>query len=81
MYPIEFPEQNCVYAENQNKYFSLPSHETEEGEVISCWKFSWKERLRVLFSGKLWLHQLSFGSPLQPQLPEVVSPFEKGEPK
>jgi hypothetical protein len=29
----------------------------------------------VLFSGKLWLRQLNFSEALQPQLPQVETPF------
>ena len=75
MYPIEFPEQNLVLAEDQPEYLALPAHRTDDGEVISCWSLSWRERFRVLWTGRLWLRQLTFGELLQPQLPEVESPF------
>ena len=75
MYPIEFPEQNLVLAEDQPEYLPLPSHRADDGEVISCWLLSWRERLRVLWTGRLWLRQLTFNEPLQPQLLEVESPF------
>jgi len=39
MKPIEFPEQNCVLAENQPPYLPLPAYKPtykeEEGLVIS----------------------------------------------
>ena len=75
MHPIEFPEQNSVLAEDQPEYLPLPSHRADDGEVISCWSLSWRERLRVLWTGRLWLRQLTFGELLQPQLLEVESPF------
>jgi hypothetical protein len=33
---------------------------TPEGEVISCWSLSLKERLILLFTGKLWMQLLMF---------------------
>jgi hypothetical protein len=74
MKPIEFPEQTVVWAKNQPEYEPLPAY-TDEQETISLWKLTWRERLHVLFTGKLWLRQLNFGSPLQPQLPSTVSPW------
>lgn len=75
MKPIKFKEQNCVYAENQQGYLPLPAHKTTAGLVISCWKLTPGERLRMLFSGKLWLGTLTFGQRLQPQMPQIRSPF------
>jgi len=77
MKPIAFPEHNCVYAKDQPEYLPLPVHRTADGKVISCWELTWRERLRVLVSGKLWWSVLTFNTPLQPQLPSVTSPFAK----
>jgi hypothetical protein len=79
MKPIKFKEQNCVYAENQPEYAKLPVHkcETEDGLAISCWSLSVAERLKILFTGKIWLMQLTFKRPLQPQLPTINSPFKQ----
>lgn len=77
MKPIEFPEQNCVYAKNQPEYLPLAVHKTEEGEVISCWKLTWKERIKVLIGGKVWIHLHTFNKPLQPQFAQIDYPFIK----
>ena len=74
MTPIEFPEQTIVWAKDQPEYQPLPAY-TDERQTISCWALTWRERIRVLWTGRLWLRQLNFGGALQPQLPEVVSPF------
>ena len=68
MKPIEFPEQNCVYAKNQPEYLPLPVHKTPGGEVTSCWALTWRERLTVLLHGRIWLSLLTFNGPPQPQL-------------
>ncbi len=75
MVPISFREQTVILAEDQYEYLNLPAY-TDETHVISCWGMSWSERLRILFTGKLWLRQLTFGNPLQPQLPTTEYPFE-----
>ena len=75
MIPLKFKEQNITFAENQPEYLPLPAWRSPEGEVISCWKFAFKEKIMILFNSKLWLRQYTFNSPLQPQLPQVEYPF------
>ena len=68
MKPIKFKDQNITFAENQPEYQPLPALrlETKEGEVISCWKMSFKERIKILFLGKIWLSIYTFNKPLMP---------------
>lgn len=68
MKPIEFKEQNVVYAKDQPQYQPLPAHKNKEGmgEVISCWKLTFWERVKLLFTGKLWVSLCMFGKPLTP---------------
>ncbi len=77
MNPIDFKEVNVVFAKNQPQYLPLPAWKSDDGEVISCWRLSWIERLKVLVSGRLWLRILTFNQPLQPQRPDVDFPFGK----
>ena len=79
MKPIPFPGQNMVYAEDQPEYLPLPVCRELDGTVTSCWFFSWRERVRVLFPGRIWLTQLTFNGPLQPVAMRVENPFEAGE--
>lgn len=74
MKPIEFPEQTQVWAKDQPPYLPLPAYSNER-ETISLWALTWRERLKLLFTGRLWLRQLNFGSALQPQAPTVHNPF------
>jgi hypothetical protein len=76
---ISFPQQNCVFAKDQPEYRQLPAHKVVDstaGEIIFCWKLSWAQRIKVLFTGKLWHRVLTFEQPLQPQLLEVNIPFK-----
>lgn len=81
MQPIEFEEQTVIYAKDQPEYLPLPAHQFKDpaGTIAFCWKLSWKERLKVLFSGVIWHRVLTFNQPLQPQIleaekPEMVAP-------
>lgn len=66
MKPIKFKEQNCTFAEGQPQYLNLPAYRHISGEVITCWRFSFLERLRILFKGKMWHSTMTFNKPLQP---------------
>lgn len=70
MKPIQFKEVNKVFAKDQPEYVPLPAflNNSPEGEVISCWQLSFRERLRILFTGKLWVCLLTFNKPLTPSL-------------
>ena len=64
-----------MLAKNQPPYLPLPCYQNER-ETISCWRLTWRERLRLIFGVPLWLRQCNFGQPLQPQKPTLDRPFE-----
>ena len=68
MKPIEFKHQNVVFAKDQPEYQPLPALKIgdEMGSVVSCWKMKPTERIKVLFTGKVWLNLASFNKPLTP---------------
>ncbi len=66
MHPVTFKNSNCMFAKDQPEYLPLPANKTEDGRVTTCWKFTLKERLWILFSGKFYLQILTFNNPLQP---------------
>lgn len=74
MKPVAFHGHNTVWAKDQKPYLPLPAHNGIDGRVTTCWRLTAWERVKVLFSGRLWLQQLTFGSPLQPQKPSVERP-------
>ena len=49
-------------------YSDLPAvkFRDEEGTTITCWTFSFWERIRILFGKPLWLSTLTFNRPFQP---------------
>ncbi len=73
MKPIEFKHQNIVFAKDQPEYQPLPALklDTTEGEVISCWKLTFKERIKIIFTGRVWLSLMSFNKPLTPSFLSV----------
>lgn len=74
MQPIKFSYCNKIWAENQPPYQPLPAF-VNKTETISCWQLTIRERVKLFLTGRLWLRQLNFGEPLQPQAPSVDTPF------
>lgn len=73
--------EETIFAENQPEYTPLPAIVGDEGTVLCRWKCSWKDRLRVLFKGNVYVWIMTFNQPLQPiQLetpkPKYVTPFK-----
>lgn len=69
MKPIEFKEQNIVFAKDQPEYLPLPAHKVvndPKGQVIFCQYLSFRERIKLLFTGKVWVCLLSFNAALTP---------------
>ena len=73
---IKFPECNVTYAEDQPEYRPLPALKKEDGEIVTCWQPSIRERLKILFTGRIWLSVLTFNKPLQPLLMSANKSFE-----
>ena len=74
---IDFPEQTVVIAKDQPEYLPLPAHrfkDDPQGRIACCWRMTLRERLRVLWTGRLWHQVLTFGQPLQPQLLSTEKP-------
>lgn len=79
MEPIYFEEYNKVYAKNSDKYLPLPVYEdkVQGGRVFHCWELTFKERIKILFTGQLWINVLNFEQRLQPIKPMIDCPFER----
>ena len=77
MKPINFKESNIIFAKNQPPYIPLPAYQDDiqGGRIFHCWKLTLLERLKILFTGKLWVNVLNFKQPPQPIKLMVNSPF------
>ncbi len=82
MKPIDFNGRNIMIAESQSQYLSLPARVEHDFDlnsplIMSCWKLNLFERIRCLFSGKIWVSVLTFSKPLQPMMLDTEIPFER----
>lgn len=57
--------RNVVFGAGQPEYLPLPAW-TDGKQVIECWRLTWRDRLRALLGGDLFVHVLTFGHPIQP---------------
>ena len=66
--PVRFSESNFVWrgwkgSDGEPDVGDL--HAWSDGrEQISCWRLSWRERLAVLFSGRVWLRVIGRQPPV-----------------
>lgn len=71
--------RETVLAKDQPEYQPLPVVQIQylDGtqSMISCYRLTWRERWQILFSGKVWWEQLTFGGPLQPQKMYTAEPL------
>jgi hypothetical protein len=75
MKPSKFHGSNITFAENQPEYLPLPAYRTSDGTVTTAWKMSLWERVKVLFTGTIYLQMLTFNHPLQPVLLTTTNPI------
>lgn len=68
-----------VLAKDQPEYIPLPVAVVDYSDgvrsMISSYRLSWRERLQILFTGRVWWEQLTFGHALQPQKMYVSEPL------
>lgn len=76
MVPVNFPEANTLFAADQPQYQKLPAHvSTDDSRIVTtCWRLTWREWFSFLFTGRVWLQQMTFKQALQPQLPNIQKP-------
>lgn len=66
---VEFNEQNTTIAKDDVRYKTLHAHyDTLYGAVTTCWEFPLVARLMVLFTGKVWVCNQTFGKRFHPTL-------------
>ena len=81
MKPIEFKGANVVFAKDQPEYLQLPAFKDDEGNVITEWELTDRERLKIFNGENLRLSLLTFNQPLQPVRPYLVSELHEDEKK
>ena len=69
MKPIPFTNDTTVFAKDQPEYLPLPAyrHNDEMKCVSACWYLSFFERVKILFTGRIYTTLPTFGKPLTPQ--------------
>jgi len=68
--------ETTTYAKNQPEYLPLPAIRLNDGIVVTRWGLTWRERLRVLLGGSMWLVVKTFHRPLQPVLLTTECPIK-----
>lgn len=74
MKPVRFPHANLdlVAPTDQPDVQTLPVFQGD-GYFVSCWALTWPQRIKLLFTGRLWFWVLGSGHP--PIRPDVEDPW------
>lgn len=69
MRAIKFKDANINFAESQDEYTTLPALRIGDkcDTIVTCWKLSFWERIKILFTGVFWMSEMNFGKPLTPR--------------
>lgn len=69
MEAIKFKHSNVEFAKDQDQYKTLPALRIGDSKdtIITCYKLSLKERLKLLFTGRIWMSELNFNRTLTPR--------------
>ena len=84
MTPTSFPEQNIIFNPPEGmeeRCDPLPAFRGE-GQVISCWRLTFWERIKLLFTGRLWFSVIGNAQYIVP-LSETAggeAPWQKRSP-
>ena len=75
MKPTDFDGSNTAFAK-EKEYIPLPAHRANgtEGIITTCWRTTWRERIRIAATGRVWLQVMSFNQPPQPLLMSAERP-------
>lgn len=74
--------EEIVLAKNQPEYAPLPALPIDGGQmVLTRWRFTWRERLQILFFCDLFLWVWTFGKPFQPVALEITTRVTEREVK
>lgn len=74
MEAIKFDGCNMTLAEDQPQYLQLPVcyQGGAEGPMTACFKLTLKERIKLLFKGKIFVTQMTFNRGFNPQRVETT---------
>jgi hypothetical protein len=71
--PVIFPEKNTTFSGDNCP--DLPVYKSPEGDLLICYKLGRRDRLRMLFTGKLWVIQSTGLKTVQPLTLESKKPI------
>jgi len=71
---VEFAEQNATFRGDGKTIGDMPCY-TDEVMTISCWELSEEDLANIVKTGKIFVAQMNYNEPLQPQAIWFENPF------
>lgn len=78
MTPVTFPGANTIIGKGQEDlYIPLPAQviDATDGIILTCWKLSFWERVKLFFTGRVWHSVMTFNHGYQPQRLTIDRPL------
>lgn len=76
--PVIKGHEEVVYAKDQPEYLPLPAIRQSDGCIVTRWQMTWRERIKALLTGSVYLEVLTFNQRLQPVKISVDVPEIEG---
>lgn len=80
MTAVDFPGANLRLGEHQEEYQTLPAAVTADGIIVTCWRPTFWECVKLLWTRRVWLHTMTHFRPFQPVILSAHKLFESAGP-
>jgi len=80
MKAVNFKDSNRVFGKHEDVYQTLHALALGNGIIVSCWKLSLMDSIRIAFTGKVWLSLKTDPVWLPPQCVSAKKPFHDWRP-
>lgn len=77
MKAIEFKGFNQTFGLNSKVFPKMPAYQSADGNVVTCWKMSFAQKMLVLFTGKVWVYTVTQKANLQYFKLTPTRPFKR----
>ena len=77
MKPVDFSGSNFTFSRFASEYDEPTPMRMVEDTAFICFKMTWREKLKVLFTGKIWVEYQRVKRPINGVLPSVNNPIKK----
>ncbi len=80
MKAIKFKGSNQMFGLKSEVFPHMPAYQSKDGNVVTCWKMSFAQKMLILFTGKVWVYTVTQNANLQYFKLTPTRPFQRVKP-